>query len=485
VLPPRVRRPAYVREAHGVGVVHVGTGAFHRAHQAVYLDDVLAQDGGDWRILGVSCRSGAIRDRLRPQAYLYTVVEHGASSQQFRIIGSLKDVIVAPENPQAAVTALANPSTHIVSLTITEKGYCLNRRTGGLDLQHPDIAHDLTHRDRPRSAPGLMLEALCRRWRLGVPAPTLLSCDNLPQNGRILQRILLELAQAVAPDAANWIENAVRCPSTVVDRIVPASTTEDIQAAATATGVLDPALVKTEPFTQWVIEDHFAGARPRLELAGVQMVSDVRPFELAKLRLLNGSHSTLAYLGSLAGYSFVHEVTANPHFLALVRHLMQSELAPSLRPASGLDIGRYQTALLARFANPALQHRLSQIAIDGSQKIPQRLLEPLSIRLRQRRTCEALCLAIAGWIRYAMGRDEAGTPYEVDDPLAGTFAAIAAAPGQTPGDLVGRFLKLSEVFGHELPEYPQLRDQLTKTLTLLLNSGASVAVRTIVNQLQP
>jgi len=388
-------------------------------------------------------------------------------------------VLVAPEDPDAVVTALARPATRLVTLTVTEKGYCRNPLTGGLDPHHPDIVHDLAQPDRPRSAPGLLVQGLRRRWQRAIAPPTLVSCDNLPQNGRVLKRILIELAQALDPGAAEWIERSVPCPCTVVDRIVPATTPTDIESAAAAIGALDQALVKTEPFTQWVIEDRFAGPRPRLEVAGAQFVSDVRPFELAKLRLLNGSHSALAYLGRLAGFSFVHEVIARPEFLAFIRYLMQSELAPTLEPTSALDAVSYQSALLRRFANSALAHRLEQIAADGSQKIPLRLLQPLLVRLRQGRRCDALTLVVAGWMRYALGSDELGRRHDIDDPLAAEFAGIAAASSQDPHDLVDRFLELSEVFGDELPGYVNFRDNLAKSLSLLVSVGARAAVETV------
>jgi len=481
-LPADIRRPAYKPNAHGVGVVHLGVGAFHRAHQAAYLDDVLACEGGDWRILGVSCRSVTARDRLREQNYLYSLAELSSDSAHFRVIGSLAEVLVAPEDPDAVMTALARASTHLVTVTVTEKGYCRNTRTGGLDLQHPDIVHDLAQSDRPRSAPGLLVQGLRRRWRRGIPPPTVISCDNLPQNGQVLKRILVELARAHEPAAADWIERAVHCPCTVVDRIVPATTAKDLESAATTLGALDQAAVKTEPFTQWVIEDRFSGPRPRLEMAGVQLVADVRPFELAKLRLLNGSHSALAYLGRLAGFSFVHEVIAQPEFLAFVRHLMHAELAPTLDPASGLDLVGYQAALLTRFGNSTLKHRLEQIAMDGSQKIPLRVLQPLLVRLREGRSCEALTLVVAGWMRYVLGSDELGRPHDVDDPLAWKFAVIAAAASREPHDLVDRFLELSEVFGDELPGYVNFREDLAKSLSMLLGVGARTAVSTVARR---
>jgi len=482
---PGIRLPAYDRHAHGIGIVHLGIGAFHRAHQAVYLDEVLALAGGHWRILAVSVRSGAVREQLHPQDCLYTVVERSAASARYRIIGSVADVLVASANLTAVIAAMVRPATELITLTITEKGYCRSA-AGGLDLNHRDIVHDLAHPEHPRGALGLLAMALRQRWRLAAAPPTLLCCDNLPENGAVLKRVLLEYAQHVEAALAAWIEREVLCPSTMVDRIVPATTADDLAIGAHAIGLNDLGLVKTEPFTQWVIEDRFAGARPDFAVAGVQLVSDVRPFESAKLRLLNGSHSTLAYLGSLAGLSFVHEAIAEPDFLALLQHLMHSELAPTLARSPDLDLVAYQAALLQRFANPALQHRLRQIAMDGSQKLPQRLLEPLRARLRAGQPFAVLALVIAAWMRYALGRDEAGAEYEVDDPLAARLAAIAGMRGAGAGavQLTAAFLQLSEVFGEDLPRNPIVVTAVSRQLQRLLTHGARAAVRSVLAELR-
>ena len=478
-----VQLPAYDRNAHGVGIVHLGIGAFHRAHQAVYLDEILALAGGDWRILAVSVHSGAVREQLRPQDYLYTVVEHSAASTHYRIIGAVADILVASENPAAVIAAMVRPATQLITLTITEKGYCRSA-SGGLDVNHPEIIHDLADPDHPCGALGLLAQALRQRWQLAATAPTLICCDNLPENGTVLKRVLFELAQYREPAFAGWIEREVVCPSTMVDRIVPATTAEDIAAGTQVMGLTDLGLVKTEPFTQWVIEDRFGGARPSFEIAGVQLVRDVRPFETAKLRLLNGSHSTLAYLGSLAGFTFVHEAIAEPEFLALLRHLMHSELAPTLDPTPDLDLQAYQSALLRRFANPALQHRLRQIAMDGSQKLPQRLLEPVRTRLRRGQPFAALALAIAAWMRYALGQNEAGASYRVDDPLAARLAAIATTRSGGAEQLTAGFLQLSEVFGPDLPQFPNFIAAISAQLQRLLTHGTRAAVRSLLSELQ-
>jgi fructuronate reductase len=480
LLNPSVQLPQYERTAHGVGIVHLGAGAFHRAHQALYIDDLLARCGGNWRILGISCRGTDVRDRLAPQDFLYTVHERNGSELRMRAVGSIADVWAARENPAAVIDAIARESTHLISLTITEKGYCRSAAKTGLDLQHPDIVHDLAHPTRARSALGLLLEGLRERRRRGVAATTLISCDNLPQNGAVLKQALLDFSRQRDPGLADWIHNEIACPSTMVDRIVPATTDADINAAATLMGLTDYGLVKTEPFRQWIIEDRFAGARPDFELAGVRLVTNVRPFEIAKLRLLNGSHSLLAYVGAVSDFSYVHEAIAEPDFLQLVRHLMHDELAPTLDQAAGLDLDAYQSALLARFANPALQHRLQQIAMDGSQKLPQRLLQPLRQRLARGQPFPALALAIAAWMRYTLGRTERDVEYAIKDPLAARLSAIATASQRSIPLLVGSLLAVTEIFGDDLRNCPALVAAVSRQLQLLLTVGARATVRKLL-----
>jgi fructuronate reductase len=296
-------------------------GAFHRAHQACYLDEVLARTGGDWRICGISCRSSAVEAQLQPQNGLYSIVERSGGDERYRIIGSIAEVLVAPRAPELAIDAMARGATNLITLTVTERAY---------QRDAPDVAHDLAHRGSRTSAMGLLAAALLRRFEQGIAAPTVLSCDNLRNNGEGLRALMIEFAANHSAAFTHWIEREVCFPNSMVDRIVPATTAEDLLAAEQALGLRDEALVVTEPYSQWVIEDRFAGARPALELAGVQLVRDVRPFELAKLRLLNGSHSTLAYLGSLLGHHFVHEAIADPELRALITQLMGAELAPTL-----------------------------------------------------------------------------------------------------------------------------------------------------------
>lgn len=469
LLPAAVRRPAYVPARHGVGIAHLGLGAFHRAHQAWYVDEVLAQRGGDWRIAGISCRSPTVHEQLQPQAGLYTIAEKSAAGCRYRVIGAIAEALVAPTDPAAAIERMADEAVRIVTLTITEKGY---------QPDSPDQAADrASPQTRPRSAIGLLAHALQRRQARGRRAPVLICCDNLRDNGRVLRRVLLAHARLLDARLADWIEREVRFPCTMVDRIVPATTAADLDAAQAALCLRDEGLVATEPFTQWVIEDDFAGPRPEFELAGAQLVRDVRPFELAKLRLLNGSHSTLAYVGSLLDYSFVHEAIDDSELRALIAQLMERELTPTLTVAPGLEPAVYRQALLARFTNPALQHRLRQIAMDGSQKLPQRLLAALRERIATGAASPAILFAVAAWMRYVTGRDEQGNAYAIDDPLAPQLAAAVQRAGGQPGALVAELLALPGVFEPELAQHAGLRQLLSEQLERMVRSGMRSALR--------
>jgi fructuronate reductase len=395
------------------------------------------------------------------------------------VIGCLKQLLVAPEGPQEVIEQIAAPATAIVSLTVTEKGYCHDPASGRLDWSHPDIRHDLATPGRPRSAVGMLVAGLGRRRSRQIAPPTVMSCDNLPANGRTLRDLVIAFAARRDGTLARWIEAEVAFPCSMVDRIVPATTAADIAQIDEAITLHDAAPVVCEPFRQWVIEDRFAGPRPAWELAGAELVAEVAPYEEMKLRLLNGSHSAIAYLGFLAGFEHVFEVMAAPDFVAFLRRLM-AEVAPTLRVPSDLDA--YQATLIERFANPALAHRTSQIAIDGSQKLPQRLLGTIRDRLRADAPIDRLSLAVAAWVRYASGRDEQGRPIEVADPLASHFAAISAAAGNDPAALVRGFLELGEVFGTDLPRDERFRAAVTGWLAMLLSHGARAAIAECVHR---
>ena len=417
-LSAEVVRPAYDRTAQSLGIVHFGIGAFHRAHQAWYTDAAMNAGDRNWAILGVSLRSASVAEQMNPQEGLYTVVERSAAAPSLRLIGAVKDVVVASEDPEAVIAALAEPETRIASFTITEKGYC-RASDGSLD---PAQAGET-------SIYRFLAAGLRRRKDAGLAGLTLLSCDNLADNGKQLERLLGEYLDARDPALRDWFAANCTCPATMVDRIVPATTDVDRAEVRTLLGGLDDAAcVVTEPFSQWVIEDRFAGPRPRWEAVGVELVSDVAPYELAKLRMLNGAHSLLAYVGLGRGHAYVHEAIADPELCALVQQLMLHDVIPTLTPAPGQDLKAYAEALIRRFANPALNHRLIQIAMDGSQKIPQRWLETLAANQLRGRECRAILAGLAAWLRHVRGDNEANWG-AVDDPIADAMKSAWAKAG--------------------------------------------------------
>jgi fructuronate reductase len=401
--------PTYKRALQKPGIVHFGIGAFHRAHMAVYTDDAMNGGESDWSITGVSLRSANVAEQLNPQDGLYTVTERSARGTKVRMIGAVQRVIVAHLDPAAVVAAIASPDTHIISFTITEKGYCRSP-DGSLDLDLNDEVSIYTY----------LTSAFRRRMNAGSPGVTLLSCDNLASNGAQLERLMLEYLTHNAPDLIDWFTTNCTCPSTMVDRIVPATTDADRAEVEAMLGMRDEAAVVTEPFSQWVIEDKFAGPRPAWEKHGAQITSDVHAYETAKLRMLNGAHSALSYLGLQRGHEFVHEAISDPAIAPLIDQLMREEAATSLTPAPGQDLSAYADALIERFKNPALNHRLIQIAMDGSQKIPQRWLETLSFHQARGQKCPAILTALGGWLCHIRG-DNIPHWGPVDDPIASTL----------------------------------------------------------------
>lgn len=413
-VPDAVARPAYDRAAQKAGIVHFGIGAFHRAHQAWYTDAAMAAGERNWGIIGVSLRSSDVAQQMNPQDGLYSLSERSGDGVAVQIIGSVQRVLVAPEVPQDVVSTLASPNTHIVSFTITEKGYC---RAADGTLEAALVG--------PHSVYAYLAQGFAARRAAGLSGLTLLCCDNLANNGAQLERLMTAYLTAHAPDLVAWFAAECTCPSTMIDRIVPATTAEDRAAIAAALGMADEAAVVTEPFSQWVIEDKFAGPRPSWEQHGAQLTSYVHAFETAKLRMLNGAHSALAYLGLERGHVYVHQAIADPSLRPLIETLMLDEAATSLTPAPGQDLNAYADALLARFANPALNHKLIQIAMDGSQKIPQRWLETLAFHQRAGQQCPAILTALAGWIRHVRGDAD-----PVNDPMAAQLAALWHGAGR-------------------------------------------------------
>ena len=469
-LPMDVARPRYDRGAMKTGIVHLGVGAFHRAHQAVYTDDVLAQDPS-WGIVAASLRNPDTYDALDPQNGLYTLSVRSKEGEALRVIGAIRRIIVAPWAAEDLLSVMASPETRIVTLTVTEKGYCHDPATGQLNEAHPDVVHDLANLRTPRSAPGFIIEALRRRRQARVPPFTVLTCDNLPSNGRTVKRVLTRFAELVDSGFGRFVANELSCPSTMVDRIVPATSDEDRARIATRLGVADAWPVVTEPFTQWVIEDRFLGGRPAWEDAGAEFVADVEPYEHMKLRLLNGSHSTLAYLGYLSGYETVAETMSDPAFVRLIEGLMDEEVTPTLHMPAGADLSSYKRALIERFKNPALRHRTWQIAMDGSQKLPQRLLGTIRDRLRDNAPIKRLSLGVAAWMRYVTGTDEKGHAIDVRDPLAAVLRERADRAGGDPGRLAGEMLALREVFGEDLHQDERFTGQVTEALRQLYAKG--------------
>ncbi len=407
-----VARPNWDKSRLVSRIVHLGCGAFHRAHQALFTHHLLEKSDSDWGISEVNLMPGndaRLIANLKAQNLLYTVAERGAESTELKIIGSMKEALHPEFDGHAGIlAAMARPETAIVSLTVTEKGYCTDPASGELDVNNPLIQNDLAHPQQPKSAIGYIVEALNMRREQGLKAFTVLSCDNVRENGHVAKAAVLGLAKARDAALAAWIADNVTFPCTMVDRIVPAATEETLQLVADQLGVYDPCAIACEPFRQWVIEDNFVNGRPDWDTVGAQFVADVVPFEMMKLRMLNGSHSFLAYLGYLGGYDTIADTMTNPAYRRAALALMLDEQAPTLSMPEGTDLEGYANLLIARFTNPSLKHRTWQIAMDGSQKLPQRLLDPVRLHLQQGDDYRRLTLGVAGWMRYVGGIDEQG-----------------------------------------------------------------------------
>lgn len=475
-LPASVIRPAYDRDHAAIGIVHLGVGAFHRAHQAAIIEECLARGEKGWAIAGASLRSADTRAALAPQDNLYTLSVRSAAGEALRIIGAIRESHVGPENPATLLARMAARETKIVSLTVTEKGYCHDPATGTLNEAHPDIIHDLANPDQPRSAIGYLAKALKLRRKAGLQPFTILCCDNLPANGRTVKRVIDRFAHLLDKDFGHWVAGEVACPASMVDRIVPATTDEDRARISAALGQEDHWPVVTEPFLQWVVEDVFPAGRPDFALSGVEMVTDVTPFEHMKLRLLNGSHSTIAYLGYLAGYETVADTIGDPAFARIIRAMMDEEITPTLHMPPGTDLTGYKDALIERFRNPALRHRTWQIAMDGSQKLPQRLLGTIRDRLAIGAPITRLALGVAGWMRYVSGTDEKGAPIDLRDPMAARLSDIAKAAGPDAGRLAPALMAVTEIFGTDLPADPRFTAPVTDALARLFRDGAAKTV---------
>jgi fructuronate reductase len=459
-LGPRNRAwegPAVDPRAVRTGIVHLGIGAFHRAHQAVFTELAAAASGrDDWGITGVTQRSAAVRDQLMPQDGLYSVLVRGDAAPPLRVVGSVREVLFGAGDPTAVVGRIADSAVRLVTLTVTEKGY---RRdgTGRLDRSDPEVAADLGGR-RPGTVVGQLVRGLQRRRSSDAGPVTVLSCDNLVGNGGVLRGLVHDFVDALppaeSPGLSDWIASCVRFPSCMVDRMVPATTEVDRADVRAVLGLEDRGVVVAEPYRQWVIEDDFAADRPAWELAGAVLTTDVAVWEAVKLRMLNAGHSLVAYLGALRGYGTIAAAVADDDIASSVHGLMGEDVTPTLRVPDGLDLDDYRRTVLTRFANPALRHRTVQVAMDGSQKLPVRLLGTVRDRLGAGTVPRHAALAVAAWMAYvARGRDVRGRDLPLDDPRADRLRAVTAAAGDSPERLVHGLLRVPEIFGTDLAEH--------------------------------
>jgi len=469
-LGPDVATPTYDRHHVSVGVVHFGVGGFHRAHQAMYLDRLM-NDGKalDWGICGVGIMPGDRRmaDAMAAQDGLYTlVVKHPDGRFEPRVIGSIVDYLFAPDHPDAVIERMADAGTRIVSLTITEGGYNIHAVTGDFDETNPDVRHDLEPAATPRTTFGLITEALVRRRERGLRPFAILSCDNIQENGNVARRSFAAFAALRDADLGAWVGQEVRFPNCMVDRITPVTTDEDCAEVARRFGVQDQWPVTCEPFTQWVLEDHFE-SRPPLEDVGVQLVDDVHPYELMKLRLLNASHQALCYFGYLAGYRLVHEVCQDPLFADFLLAYMNVEATPTLEPVPGIDLGQYKSNLIVRFSNGQVRDTVARLCAESSDRIPKWLLPVIRHNLEHGVEITLSAAVVASWARYAEGVDEDGQPIEVVDRLKDTV--IAAARAQRSDPLA--FLRNRELFG-DLVDDERFTSAYVAALDSLHSKGA-------------
>jgi mannitol 2-dehydrogenase len=473
-LPSEVPGPTYDRSQVGVGIVHFGVGGFHRAHQAMYLDRLMNEGKAlDWGVCGVGVMPGdrKMQEVMAAQDCLYTlVVKHPDGTLEPRVLGSIVEYLFAPDDPEVVIERMADERTRIVSLTVTEGGYNIHAVTGDFDVEHPDVVHDVHPDAVPRTTFGLITHALARRRERGLQPFTILSCDNIQGNGEVARRSFAAFARLRDPELGEWVEREVRFPSCMVDRITPVTTDQDREILSQRFGIEDGWPVVCEPFTQWVLEDAF-DARPPLEDAGVQLVEDVEPYELMKLRLLNASHQAIAYLGYLAGYRYAHEVCQDPTFVSFVLGYMDREATPTLAPVPGVDLDGYKHTLIERFANSEVRDTLARLAAESSDRIPKWLLPVVRNRLEHGGEFQRSALVVASWARYAEGVDEQGEPIQVVDRIRDRVMAAAARQDEDPL----AFLRDRELFG-DLVDDERFTTEYRRQLEILKTRGAREAV---------
>lgn len=476
-LNHHVLLPGYNRCALKSRIVHLGFGAFHRAHQALISDEMLSKTGSDWGIFAINLSGGEdLITSLRAQEHLYSVAEKGATSTQVKVIGAVTGSLhPALDGIQAVLEKMAEPQVAIVSMTITEKGYCADPATGMPDKNNPLIIADLARPTQPKSALGYIVWALQLRRERGLAPFSVMSCDNVQENGHVAQAAILEFAGWIDPELRAWIATHVTFPCTMVDRIVPAATEETLTEIADLLGCEDPCAIACEPFRQWVIEDNFVAGRPEWNLAGAEFTTNVAPYEEMKLRMLNGCHSFLAYLGYLGGYAHISDTMCDAGYRKAAFDMMMKAQAPSLTMPAGTDLSGYARQLIDRFSNPALKHKTWQIAMDGSQKIPQRMTGSLRFHLAQGSDFSWLATAIAGWMRYVSGMDEQGNAIDVRDPMSGALRQICDQHGLHVS-VVPALLGIEAIFPAEQGQNPRVIEAVSAAYQSLLDHGARATV---------
>ncbi|NHN57401.1 mannitol dehydrogenase family protein [Calidifontibacter sp. DB0510] len=482
-LADSVARPAYDRSRVTPGIVHLGVGGFHRAHQAMYLDRLMSQGVAlDWGIVGVGVlpQDDRIVQILNRQDGLYTLVEkHPDGELVPRVIGSIQRMLHAPADPEAVLAAMTDPAIRIVSLTITEGSYLVDQVTGEFEADHPSLQGDLRPDAIPATAFGFVVEALRRRRAAGTPPFTVMSCDNLPGNGDVARATMTAFARLKDAELADWMDAQVAFPNSMVDRITPVTTPQDIEQLADGFGVADGWPVVCEPFTQWVLQDRFVDGRPPWQDAGVQLVDDVVPYELMKLRLLNASHQALCYLGYLAGYRYAHEVAQDPLFAEFLLGYMGSEGRPTLPDVPGVDLAAYSRQLIERFANPQVRDTLARLCAESSDRIPKWLVPVIQADLAAGRPVERSALVVASWARYAEGVDEQGQPIDIVDHRK--EAVMAAAQRQAEEPLA--FLADRTLFG-DLAQQPAFTTPYLQALKSLHDKGSRATLAEWVTRLR-
>ncbi|HBC01877.1 MAG TPA: mannitol dehydrogenase [Pseudomonas sp.] len=482
-LPGPIARPDYHLAEVTTGIAHIGVGGFHRAHQAAYTDALMnTGEGLEWGICGIGTRAEerSMRDALAAQDYLYTLVElDDRPDTEVRVIGSIRDMLLVGEDGSEAVVArLADPAIRIVSLTITEGGYCLDDSTGQFNAQLPQIQHDLQQPRSPVSVFGLLCAALAKRRGDGVGPFTVMSCDNLPHNGDVTRKATLAFAGLVDADLAGWIERNVSFPNAMVDRITPMTSATHRQDLERQHGLDDAWPVVCEPFVQWVLEDRFVAGRPAWEKVGVQFTNDVSPYEEMKIKLLNGSHLALTYLGFLRGYRFVHETMADPLFVEYIRRYMDEDVTPQLAPVPGIDLARYKQTLIERFSNRAIADQLERVCSDGSSKFPKFSVPTIDRLIAANAALDRAALVVAAWALYLRGVDENGVPYHIPDPRADFCQSLVAEDDGLAERLLGR----EEIFGTQIPRSLAFREAFERNLLRLRTLGVSGTLDLLLTQ---